>query len=142
MEFTRDERLEALNYSIYMIAASYFKSAKCLSKGQEAHGLLLYKLLGNNEQYRMEDCVIAMMEKKVLSFLPDDFVETDVKVQILPYNGGVRIYCPGHQLKIRGLDSGRRLRIVCDYTPCDSKNNGICLEYPEKKRSASPKSRE
>ena len=101
MEFTRKEKREAQNYALYMIAASYFLSASCPDGNREARGRQIYLLLGHNEQYRMEDAAIELMEKHILKLLSPAFLQSAVQVRFLPDAAGIRISCPGHRLEIR-----------------------------------------
>lgn len=115
MEFSRNERKAAMNYCIYMMASSYFHSSKCLNEGREFKNYLLYRLCGINEQYRMEDTVIVLMEKSVLKILPEPFLAADVKVDFLTGNEGVQISALGYQLDIRPVEDERKFLLSYEY---------------------------
>ncbi len=115
MEFTGKERLAALNYSIYMIASSYFHSARCLDAGKESQGFLLWRLLGPTQQYRMEDPVIELMERRILKFLPEPFQNADVQVRFLNNQAGIRILGLGYRLDILPVEDGRYPKFAYDY---------------------------
>ena len=133
MEFTKKEKTEALNYSIYMIATSYFNSCVCLNKGCEKHGHLIYMLVGVKEQYKMEDAVIALMEETLLPMLPQAFQEADVTAAFLPNGEGIGISGRGYQLKIAGWFNKKKktTEFVCEYTNTTQKDDNFRL--PERR---------
>lgn len=132
MELNRNEKMSAVNYSIYMIASSYFNSAKCVNESRESKNRMLYLLSSVNEQYRMEDAAIALMEKSVFKFLPRPFVSAAVKVDFLVQNRGVRISALGYQLDIHPVKVGREILLSYEYQDL---MEGTAVRYaPEIKR--------
>lgn len=77
--FTNNQR--AFEYVLYMIAASYFEKAVCMSKQVEQNFLLQYKEQKVNKQYQMEDICIKFMEELVKK-VPSDFFGGTVKVKL------------------------------------------------------------
>ena len=137
MEFSRNERKAAMNYCIYMMASSYFRSSKCLNESREFKNYLLYRLCGINEQYRMEDTVIALMEKTVLKILPEPFLTADVKVDFLTGNEGVHISALGYQLDIRPVEDERKILLSYEYR--DLMDGTVVRYAPEIKKKRRPR---
>ena len=100
MKFNDKERQLALNYTVYMIASSYFASASVLTRQRASRGHLLYVLQLAADQYRMEESMIALMEKQILPLLPSSFLRAPVKVRFLDSDHGVRITALGYMLEI------------------------------------------
>ena len=101
MRFSNDDRLLALNYSLYMIASSYVHGASCTNKAAEKHGRQIYRLLGTAMQYKMENAVIRLMDEYLLYDLPAGFFKADVRVSFLSGNAGIRMEGWGYVLVIR-----------------------------------------
>lgn len=73
----------ALDYALYMIAASYFKKATCTSGLMEKKLLINYKTQKLDSQYHMEECCIRYMEKELRKILPKDLWEQEVTVSLV-----------------------------------------------------------
>ncbi len=73
----------ALDYVIYMMAASYFKKAECSSKLYEKKLCISYRETKEHLQYQMEDIVIDYVEKEILPKLPRDIEQQTVQVYLV-----------------------------------------------------------
>lgn len=77
----------AMDYVIYMIAGSYFKSTECVSPLVEGGLYIMYKEAGEKKQLCMENEVDLFMKDEVLPKLPKGFLNQDVKVKLIAENG-------------------------------------------------------
>ncbi|MBQ9028245.1 MAG: hypothetical protein IJ110_05715 [Lachnospiraceae bacterium] len=101
MKLDAKEAMAAQAYAAYMIATSYFKSYVCTTPQMENQTYLLYRLLGADNQCRMEARLISFMEKRVLPELSEEFLGSKVEAAIFPDGAGVRISDGFEELIIR-----------------------------------------
>ena len=78
MKLDPNETMLAQSYAAYMIAVSYFKSYKCVTPQMEQRTFMKYKLLGSENQDKMEKRIIALMEKQVLPHISEEFLALHV----------------------------------------------------------------
>lgn len=74
------KNVKAMEYIIYMMVGSYFKSAECKTKSLERQLFLYYKELGYKEQTTKEDNCIRFIEHDLLKKLPRRYLKENVKV--------------------------------------------------------------
>ena len=110
MNFTKTEKLSAMNFAAALIIESMF--SKPLS-GMSSCGnrFLLYRLLGEKEQYRMEDAIIPLLDRRVLPCMPEDFLRSDAVLTFLPDNSGVRVETDRYTLSAFVIPEGNRYRL-------------------------------
>ncbi len=101
---------QAYEYALYMIATSYFRSAKCLSKRLEKRLLMEYKELKLQKQYEMEQSCISYMNS-LKKQLPHKVFAGDVVVRMVrlnPYRTGLEIRGDHFVLELFGIYRGKR----------------------------------
>lgn len=101
MKLDAKEAMAAQAYAAYMIATSYFKAYVCVTPQMEKQTYLLYRLLGADNQCRMEARMISFMEKRVLPELSEEFLSSKVEAAIFQEGAGVRISDGFEELIIR-----------------------------------------
>ena len=101
MKLDAKEAMAAQAYAAYMIATSYFKAYVCVTPQMEKQTYLLYRLLGADNQCRMEASMISFMEKRVLPELSEEFLSSKVEASIFQDGAGVRISDGFEELIIR-----------------------------------------
>ncbi len=101
MKLDAKEAMAAQAYAAYMIATSYFKAYVCVTPQMEKQTYLLYRLLGADNQCRMEARLISLMEKRVLPELSEEFLNSKVEAAIFQDGAGVRISDGFEELIIR-----------------------------------------
>ena len=101
MKLDPNETMLAQSYAAYMIAVSYFKSYKCVTPQMEQRTFMKYKLLGSENQDKMEKRIIALMEKQVLPHISEEFLGNRVEASFFRDGGGVRITDSFEVLEIR-----------------------------------------
>jgi len=111
MSFTNNQT--AFEYALYMIAASYFDKAVCLSKMTEKNMLVQYKEQNLNKQYQMEDICIDFMDQ-LAKRLPSNYFYRDVEVRLERIAPGVReinFLDNQHIIAFRAKYAGRKSEI-------------------------------
>ena len=101
---------QAFEYAFYMIATSYFGSAKCLSKRLEKRLLMEYKELKLQKQYEMEQSCISYMNS-LKKQLPPRVFRGDVVVRMVrlnPYRTGLEIRGDRFVLELFGIYRGKQ----------------------------------
>ena len=101
MKLDAKETMAAQAYAAYMIATSYFGSYECVTTQMEKQTYLLYRLLGTENQCKMEARIIALMEKQVLPHLSKEFLGSKVEASFFGDWSGVRITDGFEVLEIR-----------------------------------------
>lgn len=83
---TRQYQLE---YAMYMMLSSYFRSTKCCSGRVEERLYLYYQELTDKKQQELEETVIDCINKSLLLALNVPNVERrDAQVRFIPYENG------------------------------------------------------
>lgn len=104
----------AFEYALYMIASSYFKSARCKSGLQEKKLLLHYKETKPDTQYKMEDVCIRFMDDLVRR-VPSKFFDRDVTVHLVGHEdaGVTELYFTNSKyvLRLKGIYKGGKTKI-------------------------------
>ena len=109
----------AFEYCMYMMLGSYFGSTKCLAPLQEKKLKLQYHLQKAESQYQMENICLKLIEEDLLSQLPMNRDELDMKVQLIGHP------ITGHT-EIRLQHPNYILRVMCEYK--GKKNSTIKYE--------------
>lgn len=112
MVFTDNQT--AFEYAMYMIAASYFGKAKCLSWLQERKMRVQYLEQKVNNQYKMEEICIAQMDK-LIEKLPFNPATQEVEVKLIHHPKQniteIRFANAEFTLSLTGTYKGRGTRI-------------------------------
>lgn len=104
---------QALDYTLYMIAGSYFRKAVCdRARLKESQLLLRYKEQRPEVQYLMEELCIGYMEEHLIPRLPEEIWQQEVAVRFeqTSENGPVRVIFSGRgfALSVRAERKGRK----------------------------------
>ena len=118
----------AFEYALYMIAASYFDKAVCMSYFTEKSMLLQYKEQKLDKQYQMEDVCIRFMDG-VAEALPEKFFKQNMQVRLNKKEGApteirfenedYTLCCIGNyagkksKIEYRVLDKNEQFEIAC-----------------------------
>lgn len=106
------EKQTAFEYAIYMIAASYFKKAKCSNIFREKSMRLQFLEQKLDSQYHMEETCIKYLENRLLKELPEQLWTNEVLVKLVKHPVDavteIRFICPSYILSLKGECRGRR----------------------------------
>lgn len=87
IRMNKNERIRqqqmAFDYAMYMIVASYYKSAKCCTCLQEDKMYIRYQELKAQQQYEMEEQCIAFVEKNLTHIMSPEIWNEVVKVKLI-----------------------------------------------------------
>lgn len=134
---------EAMDYTLYMIAGSYFDKAVCRrGRYQESRLFLYYKEQNNEIQYLMEELCIAFVEQVLQKMLPEQVWQQKVEARLLQFkDAGSLSICfagpRGSMLLTAELQKRNRVRMTCEYLQKDQDPLEISLLAALQKRGNS-----
>ena len=114
----------AFEYTLFMIASSYFKSTRCRNKALEKKMLLSYKELKKESQFLMEDICIRFMNKLIRKIpreaLNEKFVVELRRAENAPTE--ILFISKKYILSFMGIYVGRQSKINCRVLTKSEKN--------------------
>ena len=98
----------ALDYCMYMMLTSYFAKSVCRNKMLEKKLYLHYREQKNDDQIKMEEQCIRLIEQEILPKIPRRYLERGVDVHFRQRKGA-----PGAEILLHTGDY--ILRVMVDY---------------------------
>lgn len=70
-------------YITYMMLTGYFGKAECKTPILERRLFIHYKEIGENRQVRLESISDAILRKKIIPYLPKEFIDGKVEIRLI-----------------------------------------------------------
>ena len=122
------DKQKAFDYCVYMMLTGYYRTAICLNPVMETKLFLYYKDLSDNTAVSMEKEADRVIEKEILTKIPQDISQEDAEICILPWSNtykchGIRVKTPSGIATIHIQRNGKEKNASCIIQEADNEKN-------------------